>query len=71
MESEEAFNTTNKTVARVITKQANQDILDAVRNKIKLKHAMLGDFILNSPTSVCKLDIIGDEEQFKEGLEYA
>jgi hypothetical protein len=44
--------------------------LEAVRNKRKLKHVMLGTKLWASLTSDFKIEIQGDQEQFKHGQEY-
>ena len=52
------------------TKPTNNNELNAERNKLKLKHAMLGAMIWYSLLDLYQLDIIGDEDKFKMGLEY-
>ena len=45
-------------------------VLYWMRNKYKLKHAMLGAMIWDSMTSDFQLEIIGDDKAFKSGEEY-
>ena len=44
--------------------------LEAVRNKRKLKHVMLGNKLWASITSEFKIEIQGDQDEFKQGQEY-
>lgn len=44
--------------------------LEAVRNKRRLKHVMLGTKLWASLTSDFKIEIQGDQEEFKHGHEY-
>ena len=59
-----------KLLTRVVTKPVDINTLNAVRNKMKLKHAMLRAMIWDSCVASYQLEIIGDEDKFKMGLEY-
>ena len=54
----------------VATKPTTKAELDATRNQMKLKHAMLGAMIWDSIETTYQLDLIGDEDVFKVGDEF-
>ena len=55
---------------RITSKPGDILAMDSLRNRYKLKHAMLGSIIWDSLTSDFQLEIIGDEEDFNRVEEY-
>ena len=55
---------------RTTSKPGDILAMDSLRNRYKLKHAMLGSIIWDSLISDFQLEIIGDEEDLNRGEEY-
>ena len=57
-------------MVRIAAKPVDLTELNLTRNKLKLKHAMLGAMLWDSLTSNFQLEIIRDDSDFKQGQDY-
>ena len=60
----------SKPMIVVVTKPTDLAELNLIRNKLQLIHAILGAMVWDSLTTHDQLEIIGEEEICKQGMEY-